>query len=143
MNILFSGSRTWPWVDKEKILYQLLKLKQEHGDDLLIIHGGHNCKQAIRNNKWVGWKNKPPIESVDAIVDYLCEQHNIATKIYFAQWDLYHKAAGFKRNERMFDDNTIDKVICCYNQPVSKGTEHVKNMAKAFKINLKVIKNYE
>ena len=55
-----------------------------------------------------------------------------------AKWDLYGKAAGYKRNEEMADNADI---LIAFWDGKSKGTEHMINIAKQKGLQFRVV-NY-
>lgn len=56
---------------------------------------------------------------------------------FFPDWDGLGKSAGYKRNEDMA--KFADACICFYNGK-SPGTKHMINLAKQYKLKLKVIR---
>lgn len=63
----------------------------------------------------------------------IAKEYDIPIKQFPAQWDKFGKSAGYKRNEEMA--NYADACICIWDG-VSKGTQHMINIAKIKNIEL-------
>jgi hypothetical protein len=67
---------------------------------------------------------------VDQLGEEYAQCHNIPIEQYFANWDLYGKSAGYKRNELMATKADGAIVII---KDHSKGSTHMVNIMKAAK----------
>jgi hypothetical protein len=81
-------------------------------------------------------------KGADKLGEKFAEEHDISVKRMPANWDLYGKSAGYKRNEQMAlyakEDNGV---LIAFWDEVSKGTKHMIDLAN--KHGLKVfIVNY-
>lgn len=66
-------------------------------------------------------------KGADRLGENFAQSYNLPVKYFPAQWDLYGKGAGFKRNNDMA--NYADIAICFWNG-MSTGTRHMINTAK-------------
>lgn len=64
------------------------------------------------------------------------KEHNISVLKYPAQWNLYGRSAGYRRNEQMAV--VTDKVIVFWDD-VSKGTKHMINLAHKYNKQLMIV----
>ena len=56
---------------------------------------------------------------------------------FSAQWDVYGRSAGYIRNRKMAE--YADALIAFWDGE-SKGTEHMINLAKEYKLKIKIVK---
>ena len=70
----------------------------------------------------------------DTLGEQFAKEYDIPVKQFPANWDLYGKSAGYRRNAEMA--NYADALIAFWNGE-SKGTMHMINLAK--EKNLKVV----
>jgi hypothetical protein len=70
----------------------------------------------------------------DTLGEQFAKEYSIPVKQFPANWDLYGKSAGYRRNAEMA--NYADALIAFWNGE-SKGTMHMINLAK--EKNLKVV----
>jgi len=63
----------------------------------------------------------------DTLGEQFAKEYNIQVKKFPANWDLYGKSAGYRRNVEMAD--YADALIAFWNGK-SKGTGHMINIAK-------------
>ena len=70
----------------------------------------------------------------DTLGEQFAKEYDIPVKQFPANWDLYGKSAGYRRNAEMA--NYADALIAFWNGE-SKGTIHMINLAK--EKNLKVV----
>lgn len=105
MRILITGSREW---DDAETLAILLKRYYDRDRTAVLIHGnGRGCdKQAARIWKAFGGHAVP----------------------YHAQWNLYGKSAGPKRNQQMVNDGAT--VCLAFPLGESRGTRDCMERAK-------------
>jgi len=73
----------------------------------------------------------------DELGERYAKDTNITVERYPAQWDKYGKSAGYRRNEQMA--LLADGCICFWNG-LSKGTEHMINLAKKHNLNTIVVR---
>ena len=69
----------------------------------------------------------------DALGVHMAQIYGLDLIEYPAQWDIYGKSAGFKRNEKMLVEGKPDVVIAFWDGK-SKGTAHTISRAKALGI---------
>lgn len=70
---------------------------------------------------------------VDSLGELWASEHDIPVQLFPAQWHVYGRSAGYRRNEEMAQN--ADALIACWDG-VSKGTKHMIDIAN--KHNLKV-----
>ena len=76
-------------------------------------------------------------KGVDQIAARWCQAtHSTATNLFLPDWDGQGKSAGYKRNETMADN--ADALLAIWDG-VSKGTEHMINIARAKGLEVQVI----
>lgn len=79
----------------------------------------------------------------DQLGERFARDYNCHLKIMPAEWDLYGKGAGYRRNADMaiYANSTddIDGKVVCFWDGISKGTTHMINLAKKYGINPDVI----
>lgn len=63
--------------------------------------------------------------------------NNIPVKRFPADWNRYGKSAGYRRNEQMAQ--YADACIC-FSVDNSKGTEHMINLSKQYRLKLRVVR---
>ena len=63
--------------------------------------------------------------------------HDIPVKRFPADWNRYGKSAGYRRNEQMAQ--YADACIC-FSVDNSKGTEHMINLSKQYRLKLRVVR---
>lgn len=102
MRILVTGSRTF--ADEQMVWDTLRGLDKPGGEITCIIEGG--AKGADSFGATWAWANKRSHEQ------------------YNAEWDVYGKAAGAKRNQQMLVLGEPDRVIAFVDKPLgeSRGT---------------------
>lgn len=108
MRTIIAGSRT---IDNYDLVKHCIK---ESGFDITEVVSG--CAKGA-----------------DRLGEKYAEENNIPIKRFPAQWDLYGKSAGYKRNMQMAEYAEALIVIIENN---SRGSNHMKNIAE--KIGLKV-----
>lgn len=78
----------------------------------------------------------------DKLGERFAKEYNLKIKRFPANWDLYGKSAGYKRNEQMAlyakEDNGI--LIAFWNGK-SKGTKHMIDIANKYELITVVINN--
>ena len=103
--ILVTGSRDWP--DYDAVLQAIREAIQD-ADDVVIIHGG--------------------ARGADDIADRVCEELDLPTEAYPAQWEKYGRAAGRLRNKAMVE---LGADVClAFPFGPSRGTRHCMREAK-------------
>ena len=63
----------------------------------------------------------------DTLAAEWARRNKISVRTYVADWDVWGKAAGFKRNERMLEEGKPDLVVAFKG---GKGTKHMVELAK-------------
>lgn len=76
-------------------------------------------------------------KGADSFSERWARENNIETKIYYPNWKLYGKKAGFVRNKDIVINS--DKMVAFWDN-VSKGTLHSINIADCNNIPYKVVK---
>lgn len=78
---------------------------------------------------------------VDKLGELFAKEHNIKVKRFIPDWECQGKSAGFKRNEQMAlyakEDNGV---LFAFWDGISKGTNHMINLAKKHGLRVYVIK---
>lgn len=110
--VLVTGSRDWD--DEPEVHRQLDRLAAEHPDIEVIEGGARGADTHARN--WAR-KNKRKVTT------------------YQADWKTHGRSAGPKRNQRMLDEGTPDRVIAFSRDLAnSKGTKDMVRRAKRAKL---------
>jgi hypothetical protein len=106
MKTIIAGSRG---ITDIKIVERIVR---ESGFDIsLVVSGGAN--------------------GVDKLGERWAQLNKVPFTVYPAQWDLYGKSAGYKRNVLMAEN--ADALIAIWDGR-SKGTSHMINIANEFKL---------
>lgn len=116
MKIIVAGSRNFNNYELLRDRLNYLLKNASDGDEITIISGGARGADQLgeRYAKEKGYKiiRKP------------------------ANWDKYGKSAGYKRNEEMAK---IADVCVCFWDGESRGTKHMIDLSKKYKLKLNVI----
>jgi hypothetical protein len=72
----------------------------------------------------------------DTLGEKFAKRLNLKLTRVPANWDLHGKAAGYKRNVKMAEN--ADACICFWDG-VSKGTQHMINIARKYDLSLKIV----
>lgn len=75
-------------------------------------------------------------KGADSLGELYAKEHSIPIKKFPANWNKYGKSAGYIRNKDMA--HYADACICFWINK-SKGTGHMINLAKEYKIRLRVV----
>lgn len=114
MKVIVAGSRTFND-------YELLKNKLDYflqnQKDITIISG--------------------KARGADSLGEDYAHQNHHKLEEYPAMWDIYGKKAGYMRNEEMA--KVADGAIIFWDGK-SKGTKHMIDLCKKFKLKLRVVK---
>ena len=115
MKVIIAGSRTFNNYSllKEKLDFLFSK---RNNDEITIISGTAN--------------------GADKLGERYANENSISIKRYPANWDLYGKSAGYKRNIQMADN--ADALIVFWDGK-SKGTNHMINIAKQKNLKIRVV----
>lgn len=106
--------------------YELLKQKMDK-----ILAG------KVRNNEEIIIISGTA-RGADKLGERYAREKGYKVERYPANWDKYGKRAGYIRNEQMA--KVADACVCFWNEQ-SKGTKHMIDLAKQYKLALRVI-NY-
>lgn len=117
MKVLVCGGRNYNDLNK---IFKVLDAIHKETPITLLING--DARGADQNST--------------AYADY----RGIPTDLYPAQWDLYGKSAGFKRNLDMLMKSKPDLVVCF---PGGKGTANMKALALQYKYKIIEVKDEE
>jgi len=89
--------------------------------------------------------NRDPVEIVsgtargaDKLGEFYAKRSQLAVALFPADWDLYGKSAGYKRNAQMAD--YADALVAFWDSK-SRGTMHMINLAKSAGLQVRVV-NY-
>jgi len=89
--------------------------------------------------------NRDPVEIVsgtargaDKLGEFYAKRSQLALALFPADWDLYGKSAGYKRNAQMAD--YADALVAFWDGK-SRGTMHMINLAKSAGLQVRVV-NY-
>lgn len=110
MRILVTGSRDWK--DKSVIAQAIMDLKEEHSfvwEDVVIVHG--DCPTGA-----------------DAMANSFAWACDLMVEKHPADWGLFGRAAGPKRNQKMVDLGA--DIVLAFMNPGSKGTADCVKRAK-------------
>ena len=112
--VIIAGSRGFNNYNllKEKCDYQLQNIK----DEIIIVSG--------------------TARGADQLGEKYAKEKGYKIDSRPANWDLYGKSAGYKRNEEMAKN--ADALIAFWNSK-SKGTKHMIDLAKKYNLKVKVI----
>jgi hypothetical protein len=118
--ILIAGSRHYDNYNEfcEIMNYNLSRVKDFY--NILIIHGG--------------------AFGADNLANRYANENSYELKVFSADWDLYGKSAGYRRNVQMHNFiNEFDKRACmCFWDGQSKGTQHNFKLSNNNKTQLRV-----
>ena len=79
----------------------------------------------------------------DRLGEQFATKHNLACAKFPAEWDLYGKSAGYRRNAQMADYAIQETgVLFAFWDGSSKGTKHMIDLATAKGMNVNVV-NYK
>ena len=115
MRIIVAGSRNFS-------NYSLLKkkldfyLSEKNNDEITIVSGTAN--------------------GADKLGEKYANENSISIQRYPANWDLYGKSAGYKRNIQMADN--ADALVVFWDGK-SKGTSHMINIAKQKNLKIRIV----
>jgi hypothetical protein len=114
MKVIIAGSRNF---DDYLMLKLTLDCMAEIYDDIEIISGG--------------------ARGADKLGEQWAKENSRKIHTFIPDWDGLGKSAGYRRNEDMakFGDAAV-----CFWDGVSRGTEHMINLAKKHKLKLKVVR---
>ena len=112
----------------------------------VIIAGSRNFNDynSLKNKLDIILKNQKEVTIVsgtargaDRLGERYAEENHHKLEKYPAMWDIYGKKAGYIRNEEVakFSDACV-----VFWDGKSKGTKHMIDIAKNFKLNLRIIK---
>ena len=73
---------------------------------------------------------------IDQLGERYAREHKIPLEVYPANWTKYGKSAGYKRNELMATKATACLII---RYSDSKGSKHMSDLAKKYKLRLRDI----
>jgi hypothetical protein len=76
-------------------------------------------------------------QGADSLGAQYAKENNIPLKLFPAQWDLYGKSAGYKRNLQMAE--YADALIAFWDGK-SKGTKNMLYLAQFLELNVRIIK---
>ena len=118
MNLAVVGSRNF--VDKE-FVFQVLDVYRQFDNLTAIVSGGAT--------------------GADSFAEEYAEEYRLLLKVYHPRWDEYGKAAGFRRNKRIW--SFADEGVAFWNGFKSKGTEQSFSLAMKHNKKLLVFKDRE
>ena len=118
LRVIIAGGRDF--VDTEnQIEIEMTQLCMEHElEDIQIVVGG-----AL---------------GADALGEAFARKHNTNLAIFPAQWEVYGKSAGYRRNKMMADNADV---LLAFWDGKSKGTKHMIDLAKTKQLKVIVV-NY-
>lgn len=73
----------------------------------------------------------------DKLGEVYAKEKGYQLKQFPADWDKYGKSAGYKRNQQMAE---YGDALIAFWDGISKGTEHMINLAKKHNLKIKIIK---
>ena len=109
MYILVAGSRGYYNYEEFKVLMDYFT---EAHSDIHIIHGG--------------------ARGADSLAARYAKEKQLQVKVFKADWELYGKSAGFRRNVEMHDflKTKEDRMCICFWDGESHGTQHNFKLCK-------------
>lgn len=114
MKVIVAGSRTFT---NYNLVKETLDALSEIYDDIEIVSG--------------------TARGADKFGEQWAKENNKLIHEFKPDWDRLGKSAGYKRNEDMakFADASI-----CFWDGVSKGTKHMIDLSRKYKLKLKIVK---
>ena len=112
-NVIVAGSRNFN--DYELLTAKLDKILSKR-DNVQIVSGG--------------------ARGADSLGERYAKEHNLPLKIFPANWDLYGRSAGYRRNEQMAE--YADALVAFWDGE-SHGTKHMIETAQAMGLPLRVV----
>lgn len=84
-------------------------------------------------------------KGADSLAEQYAKEKGYALKVFPADWDIYGKSAGYKRNAEMhkYISEFDDRLCIAFWDGESKGTQHSFDLAKQYKNPILVIKYKE
>jgi len=116
MKIIVAGSRNFNNYEllRDRLNYLLKDVSNK--DEITIVSGG--------------------ARGADQLGERYAKEKGYKTIRKLADWDKYGKSAGYKRNEEMAK---IADVCVCFWDGESRGTKHMIDLSKKYKLKLNVI----
>lgn len=111
MRVLVCGGRDF--TDGTSVRVQLATLYDEHGDNLVVMHGGAT--------------------GADSLADHWCHSKGVCQMVFRAAWHRYDFRAGPIRNQWMLDHGKPDLVLAF---PGGRGTADMVRRARAAGVNV-------
>lgn len=107
--LMIAGSRGF---SDYKLLSRVCDNIRKKYPDIIIVSGG--------------------ARGADTLAEKYAKEKGIETKIFKAQWNLYGKAAGYRRNAEMqkFIQQHPNRLVVCFWDGSSPGTQHNFGLAK-------------
>ena len=117
---LVAGSRTFN--DYALLKNKLDAILSNHAPYVTIVSGG--------------------AKGADALAEQYADECGYEKKIFFANWDLYGKRAGYLRNRQMHEyiSQFENRGIVCFWDGKSKGTSQNFQLAKEFNNQIKIVR---
>lgn len=117
--VLVAGSRTFN--DYDMMLQQLDHLLQHHAPNVVIVSGG--------------------AKGADSLAEHYANEKGYRNHIMPAQWDLYGKSAGYRRNEEMhqYIARFPNRGVVCFWDGESRGTAHNFELCKQYDSPLRIV----
>ena len=114
INVVIAGGRDF---DNFNLMYNRCNHILKKYDDVCIISG--------------------TARGADSLGEMYAGVRGYSVKRFPAQWDLYGRSAGYRRNREMA---LVADIVICFWDYKSKGTEHMISLSRAFKKEVHVIK---
>ena len=122
VRIIVCGSRTFrPCETAAHALDKIIsQIRKEKGDTDIEIVSGH-------------------ARGADQYGEQYAKTHNLRMAVFPAQWDVYGKSAGYRRNETMLDYARKETaLVVAFWDGQSKGTRHMIALAKQYGLKVRV-----
>ncbi len=80
-------------------------------------------------------------KGADALAERYAKEKGYELKVFKADWNLYGKSAGYRRNEQMhrYVSQFEDRGCVCFWNQISKGTTHNFILCEKYKTPLRVV----
>lgn len=116
---LVAGSRNFT---DYQLLFKKLDFFLQNHKEVIIVSGG--------------------AKGADTFAEWYAKKRGYNLKVFPAQWDIYGKSAGYKRNKQMhqFISQFENRGCVCFWDGSSRGTAHNFELCKTFGTPLRIVR---
>ena len=120
--LLVAGSRTF---NNKEVMFKKLDYFLQNQPEVTIVEGG--------------------ARGADTLAKEYAQAHNFKCVEIPAEWNVYGKSAGYKRNEKMhqYISHYKNRGCICFWDGQSKGTQHNFELAKRYNTRLVIVKGVD